>query len=468
MAAMIPPRNPLMVLIVVACERVLGLFSREGTQRGKAARRVLGESRESFLLSVSCCPLFSWSLKTRYAVGMKLRAILKLIRVPNLPTAAADVLAGFFVTLGPAYEVFLRAGNRDDMLKAWGVLILAIAAGKLVYSFGMAHNDLTHERKDRLLAKPRPLVAGEVSRPQVFSLTVMLALGAIACAAASGWVAAGTPSAALMGAIPALVIVGLSMFYNFLAAGRVTESGYIEPTRASNVSGALLLGVCRVANVFMGVQGAALLLSSWGGAGLADSVAIIRLVPVLLLATVFVHFVAVTSISLLEDFGGGRKGIAAAGFVLVSVPWIAPIWLATGGLSATAGEVSRSIAWLPLELVTSPSDLGFGTIATPRTTAIADAYAAQAATTGLQTAGCVALGLLAFQSIIMLLRLAIAFRNPSPPMVGQCVRWGIITHTLGMGAWIALACGDKGMVPGMAVAGLFFVCLMLGKLGRST
>ena len=117
-----------------------------------------------------------------------MRAWLRLLRVPNLATAAADVLAGFLVVAG------LRAVEMPPAA-CW----FALVAGLCVYAGGVVLNDVCDVDLDRRERPERPLPAGTISVRAAANLAkALLAVGAAAACGAA--FAARSPWPALVGA----------------------------------------------------------------------------------------------------------------------------------------------------------------------------------------------------------------------------------------------------------------------------
>lgn len=306
---------------------------------------------------------------------MKPAAILKLVRLSALPSALADVFGGTAIALACGAPA---AGSRLP----W--LLLATAG---IYLGGMGANDLLHLRKDRLLGKRRPLVTGELS------------VG-FAAATTAGLYVLGLVGAALAGiALPALALASLTLLYNALAAGRVQGVRVVQP-RLQSASGVAVIAACRALNVSLPVL--ALLPKPWSCALLPWAA-----------GSVFAYFSVVTSLSLLEDTGGGRSFLRPAQFVLL------PVVLA-----------------LPLQRLLQP-----GTAASP-------------------VLGTFSPMLIAAALLLQLWRVLDAARaEPTPARLGACVATGIRGESLLMAAF-ALACAPQH--PWLGFAAL--ACYPAGRL----
>ncbi len=145
-----------------------------------------------------------------------MRAWLRLIRLPNVPTAIADVLAGAALA----------------RLPLWSPRVLTIALGSgALYAGGIVLNDVFDLEKDRRLHPDRPLPSGVIApHPARAVGFVLLCLGV-----ASGGVA-GIP-----GLVLAAALAGLILTYDLLPDG----AGFIA---------VLALASCRALNLARGLE----------------------------------------------------------------------------------------------------------------------------------------------------------------------------------------------------------------------
>jgi 4-hydroxybenzoate polyprenyltransferase len=224
-----------------------------------------------------------------------MKSILKLVRLSALPSALADQLGGM------ALAALIVRANLDLWKLPW--LLLASAG---VYLGGMALNDVLHVRKDRLLGKKRPIVAGEISQSMAWAVTLVLfALG----------VTGGYMAGCLQ---PTLVLIVLIFLYNSLAAGRIVGVEVKHP-KTWTIAGVLVIAACRVIH-------ACLPLVAHTGAQILPQ-GIDDPVVALFAASVFVYFCLVTVVSLFEDSGGGRRALVAV-IVLLAGPVLSlPVYL---------------------------------------------------------------------------------------------------------------------------------------------
>jgi 4-hydroxybenzoate polyprenyltransferase len=94
----------------------------------------------------------------------KLGAYLQLIRLPNIFTAIADVLAGYLIVFG---------GNID-----WSSLLSLIAASACIYGGGCVFNDYCDLRLDLQERSYRPIPSGKISiREAIFLASLLFLMG---------------------------------------------------------------------------------------------------------------------------------------------------------------------------------------------------------------------------------------------------------------------------------------------------
>lgn len=215
-----------------------------------------------------------------------MRAWLRLVRLPNLATAAADSLAGYLVVAGPTALDWPPAA-------CW----LAVLASLAFYAAGMVLNDVCDVAIDRDERPERPLPSGAiaVSRAALAGTLLMTAGGLAACGAA---VMANTPWPAGVGAL--------------LGAAIWLYDRHAKPTPA----GPAVMGACRGLNWLLGITAA-------GGPTAAQQWAI----PV----GMAIYVAGITLVA--RDEGGvSRRTTVAAGAIAMAL-----------GLAVAAGFV-----WLPM------------------------------------------------------------------------------------------------------------------------
>lgn len=224
--------------------------------------------------------------------------ILKFVRVSALPSAWADTLGGCALALAvSASGVF-----RFEPAKLPWLLLMTLG----IYLGGMAHNDVAHFDKDRLLGKKRPLVTGEL--PPMAGFIVMLAL-----------FATGLLGAFMAGcAGEAAVLVLLVLAYNKLARGRATPDGFVQSGGSAALAVAVI-AACRGLHVLLPLLAHA-----------PESVVghlVTRPLVWGFAATVVVWFMLVTSVSLFEDRGGGADALRWIARLAVPVVFAYPLYL---------------------------------------------------------------------------------------------------------------------------------------------
>jgi UbiA prenyltransferase family len=156
-----------------------------------------------------------------------LRTYAQLVRLPNLPTALADICLGALATHALPEHTLSFA--------------LLLLASSCLYSAGMVWNDYCDREQDNRERPFRPLPSGRISPRQAARLgTILLAAGVLLAFLAgwtSGWVA--------------VVLVGSILLYD----------GLLKRTWA----GPLAMGACRFQNVLLGVSTCGSLMWPLGG-----------------------------------------------------------------------------------------------------------------------------------------------------------------------------------------------------------
>jgi 4-hydroxybenzoate polyprenyltransferase len=156
-----------------------------------------------------------------------MRDWLRLVRLPNLATAVADVLAGFLVcSQGPAALAWPPAA-------CW----LAILASAAFYAAGMILNDVFDLALDRVERPERPLPCGAIA-PRTAAAVGAALLTLAAAAACGASVVAQSPWPALVG-----------------AALTVAVWGYDKHAKHTSF-GPAVMGACRGLNWLLGMTAA--------------------------------------------------------------------------------------------------------------------------------------------------------------------------------------------------------------------
>jgi len=149
------------------------------------------------------------------------RGYCQLVRLPNLFTAAADVLAGFFVT-------HPRIGETD-----LSVLWPLVFSGVMFYAGGVVLNDWVDREVDARERPHRPIPSGIVPANLAFALGMLFLLVGLVLTAVVAW-QRQNPWPIVMGA----ALVATILTYNFWA-----KRFFIGP---------VIMGLCRAENLLLG------------------------------------------------------------------------------------------------------------------------------------------------------------------------------------------------------------------------
>lgn len=150
----------------------------------------------------------------------KAYALLQLVRLPNVVTAAADPLAAA-----------LAASGRVGASLEWGAAAVASLVGACVYAGGVVLNDCVDLAEDRLYRPDRPLPRGDVSLAQARRLAAAMF---------------GIAAALAVAALPAEA-VGVTLA---LISCVLIYDGWAKRV---HVAGPLFMGACRGLNVCAGL-----------------------------------------------------------------------------------------------------------------------------------------------------------------------------------------------------------------------
>ena len=209
---------------------------------------------------------------------MHLLPFARLLRLPNVFTALADIGLGLCATAA------LSPGTVNDDF-AWKAALLLVASGML-YSAGMVWNDyfdLAEDKRDRPF---RPLASGRISVRTAVVIGVVLLAGGWACAAVTG------RTAALVG----LALVGAILAYD----------ARIKRTSAGPVG----MAFCRFLNVLLGLS-------------LADPAALPLTTRLHLALTIGVYIVGVTWFARTEEKRSDPKVLVRAALVMLAAALLA-------------------------------------------------------------------------------------------------------------------------------------------------
>lgn len=156
-----------------------------------------------------------------------IRGYLQLIRLPNLFTTAADVLAGTAVAAA--------AGTGGDEYTLLGLVLSSLC----LYAGGVALNDWVDRDRDAREAPHRPIPSGAVSARAALRLAVVLLTGGTLAAFAVALVLSSAATA-----VTAVCLTSSIVFYNLVAKDRVF--------------GPAAMGLCRCLNWLLAMSPAAL------------------------------------------------------------------------------------------------------------------------------------------------------------------------------------------------------------------
>jgi 4-hydroxybenzoate polyprenyltransferase len=157
------------------------------------------------------------------------RAYFELFRLPNVFTALADVLLGFFFT-HPITTTL-------ELSEFRGLLALLLGASAFLYTAGMVLNDFFDADVDARERPRRPIPSGRVARKTAGWLGLILLLAGVGCGVAAGWFGGGLRSGALAAGLAACVLL---------------YDGILKRTPL----GPLAMGGCRMLNVLLGMSAA--------------------------------------------------------------------------------------------------------------------------------------------------------------------------------------------------------------------
>ena len=148
---------------------------------------------------------------------------LRLMRLPTVFTALANVLCGYLLTHD------LQVSDFPAQTNFWLLLI----SGAVLYLGGMVLNDVCDAKLDSIERPERPIPSGRISRKNATLLAVVL-------------MAVGVTSAAFVGSV-ALGVAAL------LTVSIITYDAYLKKT----IAGCAGMGACRFLNILLGASATA-------------------------------------------------------------------------------------------------------------------------------------------------------------------------------------------------------------------
>ncbi|MBO0698828.1 MAG: UbiA family prenyltransferase [Zavarzinella sp.] len=209
---------------------------------------------------------------------MSLLPLARLLRLPNVFTAFADIGLGLCATAA------LSPATVDDTFW-WKATLLVLASG-LLYSAGMVWNDYFDLEEDKRDRPFRPLPSGRVSVRAAVIIGIVLLAGGWACAAVTG----------RSGAWIALVLVLAIVAYD----ARIKRTAF----------GPLGMALCRFLNVLLGLS-------------LADPAHLPLVTRLHLALTVGVYIVGVTWFARTEEKRSDPKVLSRAALVMLAAAVLA-------------------------------------------------------------------------------------------------------------------------------------------------
>ncbi|MDG1572613.1 UbiA-like protein EboC [Robiginitalea sp. M366] len=199
-------------------------------------------------------------------MGQTVSGLIRLTRPANLPTAAADILAGMAIALGLAGMSPATLGS--ELLPS---ALLLVAASKALYAGGVVLNDVFDAGLDAVERPERPIPSGMVRRGAAGGFGALLLLAGMALAYAQSLQSAGV----------ALILAISILWYDALAK----KNGFFGP---------LAMGICRGLNLALGMS----------------------LLPLgeiwVFLGVPLVYIFAITTVSRGEVHGSGKKPLILA------------------------------------------------------------------------------------------------------------------------------------------------------------
>jgi 4-hydroxybenzoate polyprenyltransferase len=155
------------------------------------------------------------------------RAYAQLIRLPNLPTALADICLGVLAV--------------GQLRTSWLPFLLLLPASGCLYCGGMVWNDFFDVDQDRRERPHRPIPSGRISRRNAGRLGAVLLSVGVLLALVAGWSQALLANtASRVPAVVACLLAGCILLYD----------GWLKRTGAGPVA----MGACRGLNVLLGVS----------------------------------------------------------------------------------------------------------------------------------------------------------------------------------------------------------------------
>ncbi len=216
----------------------------------------------------------------------RMQAYAQLVRLPNLPSALADIMLGVLVT------------GSLTMPARWPAYLLLMLASVCLYCGGMAWNDFFDLEQDRRERPDRPIPSGRIPPFHAAVCATTLVTAGVLFAFLAGMVqSARGEGNAVTPTVLALMLTGAIFLYD----------AWLKHT----VLGPLGMGACRFLNVMLGFTPKPSLLWSCG---------------LYLAAVVGLYIVGVTWLARTEARASSRRAlIGAASVMLVSLLMVLPL-----------------------------------------------------------------------------------------------------------------------------------------------
>lgn len=160
----------------------------------------------------------------------KFRAYLELLRLPNVFTAIADVMMGYWFALA-------LTGVNDEISSdtKWGSLILLLISSSCFYLAGMVLNDYFDRNKDLQERPARPIPSRRVPESTALWLgTQLLGLGILLAAILT-----------FISQTPSTLLIALALASAVVAYDSAFKKNWLGP---------IGMGACRALNVLMGMS----------------------------------------------------------------------------------------------------------------------------------------------------------------------------------------------------------------------
>jgi len=212
------------------------------------------------------------------------RVYAQLVRLPNLPSAFADILLGALATAA--------------LPSQWLPFAFLLPASACLYCAGMVWNDFFDVAQDRRERPFRPIPSGQVSRGEAALVGAVLLLGGVLFAGLAGLALEHPKHPTWLCGSIALYLVAAIFLYD----------GWLKRTPLGPVS----MGACRFLNVLLG-------LSASGGLAIRDSTGRDNVgLGVHLAFVVGLYIVGVTWLARTEARASSKKQLTGAALVMLA------------------------------------------------------------------------------------------------------------------------------------------------------